>query len=66
MAAAGVACVGAVYGGFGGAIVLVWWIWLTNGALRSGAELTAEIGREKELREGTPPRETLNRPARQA
>ena len=61
-----VADVGAVYGAFAGAIVLVWWIWLSNVALLFGAELNAEIEREKELREGIPPRETLNRPARQA
>ena len=61
-----VADVGAVYGAFAGAIVLVWWIWLTNVALLFGAELNAEIEREKELRDGIPPRETLNRPARQA
>ncbi len=61
-----VADVGAVYGAFAGAIVLVGWIWLTNIALLFGAELNAEIEREKELREGIPPRETLNRPARQA
>ena len=61
-----VADVGAVYGAFAGAIVLVGWIWLTNVALLFGAELNAEIERERELREGIPPRETLNRPARQA
>ena len=61
-----VADVGAIYGAFAGAIVLVAWIWLTNVALLFGAELNAEIERHKELREGVPPHDTLNRPARQA
>jgi membrane protein len=56
--------VGAVYGTFAGAILLVAWLWLTNVALLFGAELNAEIEREKELSEGVPSRHTLNRPAR--
>jgi membrane protein len=56
--------VGAVYGTFAGAILLVAWLWLTNVALLFGAELNAEIEREKELAEGVPRRRTLNRPAR--
>jgi membrane protein len=60
-----VADVGAFYGTFAGAIVLVAWIWLTNVALLFGAELNAEIERDKELREGVPSDDTLNRPARQ-
>ena len=56
--------VGAIYGAFAGAIVLVAWMWLTNVALLFGAELNAEIERQKELSEGVPTRETLNRPAR--
>ena len=56
--------VGAVYGTFAGAILLVAWLWLTNVALLLGAELNAEIERERELREGVPHRETLNRPAK--
>ncbi len=59
-----VADVGAIYGTFAGAIVLVAWIWLTNVALLFGAELNAELEREKELRDGVPPRDTLDRPAR--
>ena len=46
--------VGALYGAFTGAIVLVGWLWLTNVALLFGAELNAEIEREKELAEGVP------------
>ena len=56
--------VGAIYGTFAGAIVLVAWLWLTNVALLFGAELNAEIERQKDLSESVPPRETLNRPER--
>jgi membrane protein len=56
-----VADVGAYYGTFAAAIVLVAWLWLTNVALLFGAELNAEIEREKELAEGVPHEETLNR-----
>jgi membrane protein len=56
----------AVYGAFASAIVLVGWLWLTNVAMLFGAEVNAEIERQKELREGTPGRDTLNRPARHA
>jgi membrane protein len=56
--------VGALYGAFAGAIVLVAWLWLTNVALLLGAELNAEIEREQQLGEGVPRRETLNLPAR--
>ena len=59
-----VANVGALYGAFAGAIVLVAWLWLTNVALLFGAELDAEIERHKELGEGVPERETLNLPTR--
>jgi membrane protein len=57
-----IADVGALYGAFTAAIVLVGWLWLTNVALLFGAELNAEIEREKEISEGVPPGETLNRP----
>ena len=59
-----VADVGALYGAFAGAILLVFWLWLTNVALLFGAELNAEIEREKELSDGVPHAHTLNRPAR--
>jgi membrane protein len=52
--------VGALYGAFAGAIVLVAWLWLTNVALLLGAELNAEIEREKQLGEGVAQRDTLN------
>jgi membrane protein len=57
-----VASVGEVYGAFASAIVLLLWLWLTNVSLLFGAELNAEIEREKELAEGVPAAETLNRP----
>jgi membrane protein len=59
-----VANLGAVYGAFAGAIVLVAWLWLTNVALLFGAELNAEIEREQELDEGVPRAETLDLPTR--
>lgn len=59
-----VADVGALYGTFAGAIVLVAWLWLTNVALLFGAELNAEIERQKELEAGVPHHETLELPAR--
>ena len=59
-----VADVGAIYGTFAGAILLVGWLWLTNVALLFGAEVNAEIEREKQLAEGVPEAVTLNRPAR--
>ena len=59
-----VANVGAIYGAFAGAIILVGWLWLTNVALLFGAEVNAEIERERELAEGVPPAETINLPAK--
>jgi membrane protein len=58
------AAVGALYGAFTGAILLIVWLWLTNVALLFGAELNAEVERQKELSEGVPERDTLNRPPR--
>jgi membrane protein len=59
-----VADVGALFGAFAGAIVLLGWLWLTNVALLFGAELDAEIERQKELGEGVPETETLNLPTK--
>jgi membrane protein len=52
--------VGAIYGAFTGAIILVVWLWLTSVALLFGAELNAEIERDRQLHEGVPVDETLN------
>lgn len=43
--------VGALYGTFTGAIVLVGWLWLTNVALLFGAELNVHIERDKQAAE---------------
>ena len=56
--------IGTIYGALAGPIVLVIWLLLTSSALLFGAELNAEIERQKELREGVPPAVTLNRPAK--
>ncbi len=61
-----IADVGAIYGAFTGAIVLVIWLWLTSVALLFGAELNAEIERERELDEGVLLDDTLNLPTRGA
>jgi membrane protein len=59
-----VADVGALYGTFAGAIVLVAWLWLTNVALLFGAELNAETERQRELDAGIPHHQTLELRAR--
>ena len=59
-----VANIGALYGAFAGAIVLVAWLWLTNVALLFGAELNAEVERSRQMAEGVPERDTLDLPAR--
>ena len=59
-----VADVGAIYGAFAGAIILIGWLWLTNVSLLFGAELNAEIERERELAEGVQPSQTLTLPAK--
>lgn len=56
--------VGAIYGTFTAAILLVAWLWLTHVALLLGAELNVEIERERELAAGVAPEQTLNLPAR--
>jgi membrane protein len=39
--------VGAIYGTFAGAIILVGWVWLTNVALLFGAELNSALSHER-------------------
>src|ERR671926_163094 len=55
--------VNVTYGSFAAAIILIVWLWLTNVALLLGAELNAEIERQKELAEGVPESETLKLPS---
>ena len=55
---------GAIYGTFAGAIILLGWLWLSNCALLLGAELNAEIERQKQMAEGVPPLQTLDLPVR--
>ncbi len=40
------------YGALGGAVVFLVWLWLSNVAVLLGAELNAEIERERELKAG--------------
>lgn len=51
-----VADVGAIYGTFAGAIVLVGWIWLTNVALLFGAEINAAIEHHRRIGGSADPR----------
>lgn len=50
------------YGSFAAAIILLVWLWLTNVALLLGAEVNAEIEREKKLAEAVLESRTLNPP----
>ena len=59
-----VADVGAIYGTFTAAILLVAWLWLTHVALLLGAELNVEVERERELAAGVAMEQTLNLPTR--
>ena len=52
------------YGSFAAVIILLFWLWLTNVALLLGAEVNAEIERQKQLSEGVPEADTLDLPAR--
>ena len=47
------------YGSFAAAVILILWLWMSSVALLFGAELNAEIEREKELGEGVPQGDTL-------
>jgi membrane protein len=51
------------YGSFAAAIILLVWLWLTNVALLFGAEVNAEIERDKEISEGVPAHDTLQLPS---
>jgi membrane protein len=53
------------YGTLGGVIVFLVWLWISNIALLFGAELDAELERERELRAGLPAHDDLQLPPRQ-
>jgi len=53
------------YGSLGTVIVFLVWLWITNIAILFGAELDAELERERELREGLPAHEELKLPPRE-
>ena len=53
------ASLSALYGAFTAPIVLMVWLWITSCALLAGAELNAEIERQREVGEGVPMRDTL-------
>ena len=52
------------YGSVAGAVVTLLWLWLTNAALIFGAELDAELERNRELRRGLAAEEILQLPVR--
>jgi membrane protein len=54
--------VNVTYGSFAAAIILLFWLWLTNVAVLFGAEVNAEIERRKQLAEGVPEEDTLALP----
>ncbi|MFL5911601.1 MAG: YihY/virulence factor BrkB family protein [Gaiellaceae bacterium] len=53
------------YGTLGTVISFLVWLWISNLALLFGAELDAELERERELKEGLPARDELQLPPRQ-
>jgi membrane protein len=50
------------YGSFAAAIILLFWLWLSNLALLLGAEINKEIERANQIAEGVPEPDTLNLP----
>ena len=56
----------ATYGTLGGVISFLVWLWISNIALLLGAELDAELERERELKAGLPAEQELQLPPRQA
>ena len=53
-----------VYGSLAGVIAFLLWLWITNLALLFGAELDAELERDRELKAGIPAEENIQLPAR--
>ena len=58
--------INATYGSFAAAVVLLIWLFLSNAALLLGAELNAEVERERELAAGIPSPATLAMPEKEA
>ena len=56
---------GKTYGSLGSIVVFLVWLWISNIALLFGAELDAELERERELKEGLPAHDDLQLPERE-
>jgi membrane protein len=54
------------YGSFGGVIVFLTWLWITNIAVLLGQEMNAELERQRELDAGLPAEKELQLPPRVA
>jgi membrane protein len=52
------------YGSFGGVIVFLMWLWISNIALLLGQEMNAELERQRELDAGLPAQKEIQLPAR--
>jgi membrane protein len=54
------------YGSFGGVIVFLTWLWISNIALLLGQEMNAELERQRELEAGLPAEKEIQLPPRAA
>jgi membrane protein len=54
------------YGSFGGVIVFLMWLWISNIAILLGQEMNAELERERELQAGLPAEHEIQLPPRAA
>jgi membrane protein len=54
------------YGSFGGVIVFLTWLWISNIALLLGQEMNAELERQRELEAGLPAEREIQLPPRAA
>jgi len=54
------------YGSLGAVITFLIWMWITNNVLLLGAEVNAELERERELQAGLPAEEEIQLPPRRA